>query len=229
MKIVYPNSLAATLDAVNELFFYGRSLLSKLARERVATWIAARQGKPGSYANMFAPTENDFKGGVRLFTGEMLRSRGGTAHILGEEACRALILLDVSSAGVHMALEQANLGMMNRLRQSEVSGYTRGMYCCGTCTCSLWRHLVVGGLGHAERRLKAGMKALKQHRDGKGKWRRFPFYYTLLALSEIDLSSAIEEMRYASRACERFLKHSYRKDKVSQRRRQLVERILEKC
>ena len=31
------------------------------------------------------------------------------------------------------------------------------------------------------------MKMLKAHCDGKARWGRFPFYYTLLALSEIDL------------------------------------------
>jgi len=227
MNIVNPNSLAATLDAVNEVFFYKRSL-SKSQREKVAKWIASWQGKPNSYANMFAPTENDLNGDVRVFTGERLRSGGSIRHILGEEACRALILLDVSIVDVHNALNRASQGMMSALKRSEDGGFTTGMYCCGTCTCSLWRHLAVGGLEDAEHRLVAGMKALKLHRDGNGKWRRFPFYYTLLALSEIDLPSAIEEMRYASKVCERYLRRSP-KDKITQRRRLLVERVLEKC
>ena len=67
--IVKPSSLAATLDAVDETFFYGH-LLSKSQRQQAAKWIARRQGKPGSYANMFAPTKDDFKNGVRLFTGD---------------------------------------------------------------------------------------------------------------------------------------------------------------
>lgn len=228
MKIVNPNSLAVTLDAVNEAFFYGRSL-SKSQREETAKWIASRQGEPGSYANMFAPTEKDFKEGVRLFPGEKVRSRAATGHILGEESCRALILLDVSIVGVHNALNLASLGMMRKLDRSETGGTTLGMYCCGICTCSLWRHLAVGGLEDTERRLVAGMKTLKLHRDGNGRWRRFPFYYTLLALSEIDLPSAIEEMRYASPVCERYLKQSPKDDKIVQRRRLLAERILKKC
>ncbi len=228
MKIVNSNSLASTLDAVNEAFFCGRSL-SKSQREETAKWIAGRQGRPGSYADMFAPTENDLNEGVRVFTGERLRSQAAIRHILGEEACRALILLDVSIVAVQNALNRASRGMMNALTRSETGNSTPGMYCCGTCTCSLWRHLVVGGLEDAERRLAAGMKTLKLHRDGNGRWRRFPFYYTLLALSEIDLPSAIEEMRYASPVCERYLRRSSKDDKTARRRRLLAERILEKC
>jgi len=174
MNIVNPDSLAATLDAVSKAFFYGRHL-SKYQREQTAKWSASRQGGPSSYANMFAPTKNDLQEGVRVFTGERLRSGASIRHILGEEACRALILLDVSIVNVHKALDHASLGMMSALDRSEAKGGMSGMYCCGTYTCSLWRHLIVGGLEGVERRLAAGMKALKLHRDENGRWKRFPF------------------------------------------------------
>ncbi len=222
MDIVNYDSLAATLDTVNEAFFYAWSL-TKHQREQAAKWIASRQGKPGSYASMFAPTDNDFKEGVRLFTGERVQSRAATGHILGEEACRALILLDVSSVNARDSLNRASLGMMSRL------GPESGTYCCGKCTAALWRHLAVGGLDNSERRLTAGLRVLKSHRDGSGRWSIFPFYYTLLVLSEIDAPLAIEEMRYASNVCQRYLKRSSKNDRITQRRRILVERVLEKC
>ena len=225
MTLVHPNSLAATLDAVNDAFFDGRSL-SPSERREAATWIAGRQGRPGSYADMFAPTDRDFREGATLFTGEMIRTRAGMAHVLGEEACRALILLDVAGGGVEKALDRATLGMARRLKPRDL---LRGTYCCGKCTCALWRHLAVGGLENAECRLAAGMKALKFRRDGRGRWRVFPFYYTLLALSEIDLPSSIKEMRYAAPACEKYLKRSPRDDTFDRRRRVLAERILAKC
>ncbi len=224
MKIVYPRSLAATLDAVNDAFFYGRRL-SKTDRLQVAKWIAGRWGKPGSYAGMFAPTKKDFAEGIRFFTGESIKTRAGTAHILGEEACRTLILLNVTNKDVTDALAGATAGMLTRLAKEVRSG----MYCCGKCSCSLWRHLAVGGLDNAERRLAAGMKALKLRRDGNGRWKVFPFFYTLLALSEIDLPSAVAEMRYAAPSCERILQRSPKDDKFAQRRRLLAERVLENC
>jgi len=228
MSVVHENSLAATLDALNEAFFYNRSV-SEPERIQVAQWIAGRQGKPGAYANMFAPTITDFAEGVRLFTGERLHSRAGTAHILGEEACRALILLNIQDSDVRNALDRASRGIMGRLKVAEDKYGFSGFYCCGTCTPSLWRHLAAGGLQDGESRLEAGMKVLKNHRDGKGKWRRFPFYYCLLAISELDLPSAIEEMRYVSPVCERYLKRMQQEDGYTQRRQTLVERILAKC
>ena len=224
MKIIHTRSLSATVDAINEAFFFGRSIL-KSDRQRAAKWIAGRQGEPGSYAGMFAPTKKDFAEGIRLFTGESIKTRAGTAHILGEEACRALILLDAGDYEASDALDLASDGMLARLRKEP----RPGMYCCGKCSCALWRHLSAGGLDHAERRLAAGMKALKSCRDGKGRWKVFPFYYTLLALSEIDLSSAVREMRYAAPSCERVLKQSPKDDRFAQRRRLLAERILAKC
>ncbi len=222
MDIVNPNSLSLTLDALNEAFF-SQQPLTQLQKEQVAEWIASRQGKPGSYANMFAPTEFDFNEGVRLFTGERVQSRAATSHILGEEACRALILLDVSTVGVRDALDRASLGMLSRL------GPTSGIYCCGKCTAALLRHLAVGGLEDSERRLAAGLNGLKTRRDGEGRWKTFPFYYTLLVLSEIKSPLAVEEMRYASNVCERYLRRSSRDNGIAQRRRILVERVLEKC
>jgi hypothetical protein len=221
MDIVNPDSLSKTLDALNEAFFFLQPL-TQLQKEQVAEWIASRQGKAGSYANMFAPTEIDFKEGARLFTGEIVPSRAATSHILGEEACRALILLDVKIDSARQALERASLGMIGRL------GSTSGIYCCGKCTTALWRHLVVGGLNNSRHRLTTGLEALKARRDGEGRWRTFPFYYTLLALNEINSPLAIEEMKYASPVCERYLQRVSENDKTTQRRRVLLEKILEK-
>jgi hypothetical protein len=159
----------------------------------------------------------------------MIRTRAGTAHILGEEACRALILLDVSLPGVRQALSRASAGMMARLGKARE--LAAGTYCCGRCSVSLWRHLAAGGLKEVdpERLLTAGMKTLKSHRQGNGRWKRFGFYYPLLALSEIELPSAVNEMRYAAPACERYLKRPPKDDQINQRRRLLAERILAKC
>ncbi len=223
MGILNPDSLSLTLDAINDIIFYRHSITNS-ERKEVAKWIAGRQGKPGSYSNMFAPTERDFKEGIRLFTGERVHSSAAIGHILGEEACRTLILLNLKD-GIQDALKKATLGMMSRI---DLSKRTPGMYCCGTCSASLWRHLAVGGLKDPKRRLEKGMKALKLHRDGKGRWRSFPFYYTLLALSEIDSPSAILEMQYAAPILSRLLKRTPKDDKISERRRALVERILEK-
>jgi len=228
MDIVNPKSLGATLDAVNDAFFHGR-VLSKPQRQRAAAWITRRQGLPGAYADMFAPTDADRMRGIRAFTGEKISSRAATAHILGEEACRTLILLGVGDGDVGDALQRVTAGMLARLENASQRGYPQGTYCCGTCSCSYWRHLAVGGLNRPERRLAAGLEALRARRRGDGLWQVFPFWYTLLALSEIDLRGARVELLYAAPICERYVRRSVGSDRFARRRRALAERVLGKC
>jgi len=231
--LVDPTSLAGTLDAVDEALLSGRRLAGS-ERATVARWIAGRQGLPGSYARMFAPTERDRAEGIRLFTGESIRSGAGAAHVLGEEACRALILLDVPLASVRDALGSATEGMLERLRKAEQRERNcgrpwLGQYCCGTCTIGLWRHLAVGGLEDTDRHLAAGMKALRARRLGNGRWRRFPFHYALLVLSEVDARGAVAEMRYVAPLLERLLKRRPKDDPYDTRRRAVAERVLARC
>lgn len=226
MKLVRTNSLSDTLDNINEAFFYQRPL-TKSDREEAAKWLASRQGKSGSYASMFAPTELDFTRNAKLFTGEKVSSYAAIGHILGEEAGRALILLKSKNSEVQDALKRATAGMVKAL--SSAGTEKRGFYCCGICSASLLRHLAVGGLDHSEKRLLNGINILKSYRKGNGEWGRFPFYYTLLALNEIELKPAITEMRYAAPVCERYLKRAKTNNKYVVRRHELCERILAKC
>jgi len=225
MTLTYPRSLGRTLDAVNDALFFARTL-TKADRLAAARWIARRQGMPGSYASMFAPTEADFASGIRVFTGERLSTRAGTAHILGEEAIRALILLDVSDRAVKAALARAQEGMNARLRDAEASGHQVGRYCCGICSAAYWRTLTVGGLENAEERLALGMRDLRQSRTGDGKWRPFPFWYTVLALSGVELPGASRELRHAAPVCERYLRRAAGGDAYAGRRRALAEQVL---
>jgi len=127
MKLLDPQSLAGTIDAVSDALFFGRRI-SRSELHRVAEWLASRQGLPGSYAGMFAPTPRDHARGIRLFTGERISSGAATGHILGEEACRALLLLDADVPGARAALVRATRTMDNRLRQSESGRGQRGFF-----------------------------------------------------------------------------------------------------
>ena len=226
MRLINHNSLASTIDSINEALFYKKSL-SKSSAVEVAKWIASRQGIPGSYANMFAPTKKDFQNGLVLFTGEKVSTRAGISHILGQESCRALILLGIKSEDVHTSLKKATAGFIERMKLYIEPD--KGTYCCATCSCAFWRHLAAGGLINGRRLLAAGMKTLESFRDGKGRWKKFPFYYTLLVLSEIELPAARKEMQYAAPACKRVLKREIKKTKIDRRRRTLTEHILEMC
>jgi hypothetical protein len=91
---------------------------------------------------------------------------------------------------------------------------------------SVWRHLSVGGLTKSQERLAGGLQYLREHRDGKGRWRRFPYYYTLLALSGISGPRADREIKYVAAGLERLLKRRGSGDRYDLRRRTVAERIL---
>ena len=83
MKIINAQSLAATVDAIN-LATFTPEPIPRSQRLEATPWIAERQGKPGSYANMFAPTKRDFDRGIRLFTGEKSPPTPGSVTFSGK-------------------------------------------------------------------------------------------------------------------------------------------------
>jgi len=221
-------SLGSTLDSISESLFFAEDL-SDARRLAGARSIARRQGLPGSYAGMFAPTEQDAPG-IRLFTGETVRSRVGIAHVLGEEACRVLTVLQVNDASVQASLCRAVQGMTTRLEEAERRGYFTGIFCCGRCSAAYWRNLALNLFPRAEGRLHLGLDGLKQLRRGDGTWRRFPFYYTCLALTEIGPDLARGEMQYAAAHWQRTLPRlSSKDDPIACRRATVGRRLLELC
>ncbi|MBK7090405.1 MAG: hypothetical protein IPH59_01580 [bacterium] len=221
---IYPNSLAKTVESVEEAFFFGEKS-PQTTRDQVARWIATRQGLDGSYADMFAPTPFDMKNGIRLFTGERVQPSASLRHVSGEEACRAMVHLNSKSKEAKAALARATAGMTARL--NDVESNKHGMFCCGTCDPALWRNITSGGLHKSDRWLSSGMKALKAHRDDQGRWRRFPFFFTLLALVEIDLKAARDEMKYAAPKCESYIARNKGTRPIIKRRLAVAERVLE--
>jgi hypothetical protein len=178
---------------------------------------------------MPAPTARDYAEGIRVFTGERIATGAGTGHILGEEACRAMALLDVPDRSVRGALAAAREGISRRVQAGPAAGRPFGFFCCGTCTAALWRNISAGGFPDAERLVAGGLAALREHRDGKGRWRRFPFHYTLLALLDLDSAAVAAELRYTGKSCERSIRTFQGKDVHSSRRLEVMRRVIERC
>ena len=59
-----------------------------------------------------------------------------------------------------------------------------------------------------------------------GGWRRFPFHFTLLALTGMNGKNVVDEMQYAAPRLERMLKRQGRGDRFDKRRRAVAERVL---
>jgi hypothetical protein len=225
--LVDPGSLGATLDAINEALFFAKPV-SQQDKTAAAGWIAARQGLPGAYAGMFAPLPQDLRTGVTLFTGERVTSQAGTKHLLGEEACRAMRLLAPLSANAAQALARADAAMNQRLRANE--DLNRGRYCCGTCSVAVWRNMQAGGLRPSEQFLATGLAHLNSRRDGRGRWRSYPYYYALLCLSELPQPLVLAELHYAAPGCERLVKRRLRAGNVyAGRRFEVAQQVLSRC
>jgi hypothetical protein len=223
--LIHSASLSQTVDAVNAALFDQRAL-AVTERRQVARWIASRQGLPGAYAETFAGFAAERDKGIVVFTGERITS-ASARHIVGEEACRALRSLGVRDRVVSAALDRACDGLMRCLERAALDPRRTnpGLFCCGKCSVGLWRNLLSGSLNRREERLRRGAGHLRSVRDGNGQWRRFPFWYTVLALSEADVPEASRELRYAAPVLERAASNPAH-GIYARRRRELAVRAL---
>jgi hypothetical protein len=219
-------SLSRTVDAIDAALFDGRTLAA-VERDEAARWIAGRQGLPGAYGSTFAGFPSERSKGIVLFTGERVVS-ASARHILGEEASRALRRLGVQDAMVTRALDSADNGLMQCLARAAEDPRKRnpGLYCCGKCSVGLWRNLLAGGLDRHEERLQRGALHLRSMRDDEHQWRRFPFWYTVLALSEMDCTEARAELKHAAPTLERAARRAAPSAVYARRRHELAVRTL---
>ena len=220
------SSLSKTIDAINAVLFGGRTLPAA-ERRKAAQWIAGRQGLPGAYGGTFAGFPAERTNGIVLFTGERI-TNASARHILGEEASRALRQLRVRTPQVTDALRAADEGLQQCLKRAaeHPRHINAGLFCCGKCSVGLWRNLLAGGLDRQEERLRLGAAHLRSMRDGNGRWRKFPFWYTVLALSEMENAEAKSELKYAAPELTRAANRAAPSATYARRRHQLAGRAL---
>jgi hypothetical protein len=220
------DSLSRTVDSVAALGWDGAILPAAQCLD-VARWIAARQGLPGAYADTFAGFAGELERGIVVFTGERITS-ASARHILGEETSRALRQLDVADGAVRRALDRANAGLMGCLERAarDPRNTNPGRYCCGKCTVGLWRNLQAGNLDRSEERLSKGIGELRGRRKGEQEWRAYPFWYTVLALTGVDLPESRRELGYAAPRLEPVARKRRPSTLYAQRRQDLARRAL---
>lgn len=211
-RILVSGSLQETLWRLEEAR-YGFKSKSDADVGEALDWILSRQGLPESYRNhMFAPTEQDFRQGLQSPTGEQIRTRAALMHILGEEALRASIIWGYkSSPTVKKALKGFDL--------IHEAAHINGRYCCYNCTIAFLRTLTVVKPKNWDETLNRGLNRIRKARTDNGRWKGYPFYYTLMMLSELDVPSAFDELKHARKAAEKQLNRYTGKDRTSRFRR----------
>lgn len=212
-SVLVEESLAETLWRLEEVRM-GFAVVPRIEVNEALDWVQERQGMEGSYSvnghNFFAPAEED-KEKVELITGEKFESTGGTDHILGQEALRALMLW---GRGEEIETKRALKALYNLLDLEQDYGTPResGYFCCAKCSVSMLKTVSVVKTESWEETVEEGVKKINQNRDEDGRWGKYPFYYTLLALSEIESDAAIDELKYAAEDAEKLLKRYEGKD-----------------
>jgi len=218
-NILVSDSLQETLWRLEEVRYGFRSKSDLNVREAL-DWILTRQGLPRSYCNLFMPTDQDLHQGLRLLTGELIQSDAAIRHILGEEALRAAIVWGLRSS---LAVKQAIEGFDQILERGARS---KGRYCCYNCTIAFLRTLVLVKPEEWESTLQKVFNGIEKARISEGKWHGFPFYYTLLTLSELNTPLARVELRYVSKTAKKLLKRYHSNDRTSSFRKLALESAL---
>ncbi|MFW9908113.1 MAG: hypothetical protein ACFFEF_06020 [Candidatus Thorarchaeota archaeon] len=156
-------------------------------------------------------TTCDISGTSRLITGERLFTKLAVHNITAVQKARALLSIKNPSKEEIVKLE----GLDRWLGKQCFSRFCAAGE-CRHATIAYLRYL--GNRGDDESLGKANsmIQKLSGYRDGNGKWKGFPFYYTLLVLAEIQTDAAKHELNYAYQASKKALKRiesdeSYRK------------------
>jgi len=237
MSFVDADSLAATVDRVNHAHLFREKITQRDAREASA-WIRSRywqaiperirdSAKPNPrwafVPESFNLTDAERRTKPCTFTGEPL-ANAALRMVHSREAARALYILGAVLG--ETPAEALTLCKSVRDTADHLEEHGTRLFCCGPCTVSVWRLAAIGGSVASEDALQHLLSALPEHRDERGAWRRFPFFYTLLALSELDHPRAVAELKYALPACKVRRKLLKPSDAVAARRIAVLDRVL---
>ena len=214
-------NLGATIDAVNARLSSG-DRLRDAERISVVTWLLGRQRQTGRGSGTFELFPNEFDRGVGLFTGERLRTRTAARSVLTLESARILSLLGDEREDVHEALSRTSIAMRHACFAAShcVIGE------CAHSSIAYLREAAADRSGKRRKWIEKHLALIREHRDGSGRWRRFPFYYTLLALVEVGTPAANAELEYANPACQRVFERASNGEHAA-RRRDVLRRALE--
>lgn len=210
------------LDDINKFYFFEQNLPEEL--DSIISYILDRQINESFKIGSFALSTRDYQLGKWLFTGERLVTNLAIRNIASIDATRILILSANYSNEVIEKIELAKEWM-------EKSCFSK--FCttgeCKHSSTAYARYLAIKHREQNNKKLSDFVKILSKFRNNNSKWFGFPFYFTLLALLEIDTKDSLKELQFASPACEKNLKIlSNSNPKYQERRLEIIKRVLGK-
>jgi hypothetical protein len=215
--------LAKKIDSVNEHLFYDMKISKKILRE-IMQCIRDSQITEGDEQGQLLLTEVDILEGGYLFTGEKLKTKLAIKNVLSQEGLRLLTLHANPGTAIDKTIQLAS---------EWLSDACFATFCfvgeCKHSTLAYIRYLNATKPVKYENQIRTFLTLLKEHRDNKGQWDGFPFYYTLLVLLEIDLPEVIAELCYALPSCEKKMIRMNNSDQFTQRRVDIIHQVYEKC
>lgn len=208
-----PGSAVETADRMNLFLFHGIPVPPGEKR-LLLLFLDELHRAPCAYRGLFA-----FAGGerpmMRFFTGE--RAKAGGAVQLSHEI--AACLKKIQPAGSRPLIREIDIALSALLSEG-----LSGDAALPASRVALWRNLSAAPFAGRERILREGVACLRADRDGKGRWNGWPFYYTLLALTEMPVDIAQGEIAYALPSCRRAIARLRRPG--TGRRHALLMRVL---
>ncbi len=193
MQFIDESSLYTTVTNAARFMFEGGTF-DVAARASLAAWILSQQNRHRGF--IFYPTHDELAAGIRLLSGEKPRTRLLTANAVELETLRLLALIQPEADRVQQLFLEADARLA-------------GLCFADVCTTGECAHASIAVLRYRAARAVTGalfsfshaLDALRQDRSGDGKWRRFPFFFTLLWLVELPAELAREELAYACGLC----------------------------
>jgi hypothetical protein len=161
-------------------------------------WILSHQNRYKGF--IFYPTQADRENGIRLFSGEKPKTKFLADNAVELETLRILALIQPEALEVQQILQKANERLF---RLCFANGCIQGE--CAHASIAFMRYLTAYNVNGSSDKFGQTLEILKQKRSGDGKWHDFPFFFTLLWLTDLPYSFAYDELSYSHDYCKRLL------------------------
>jgi hypothetical protein len=222
-RLLDTTSLATTLWNLEEARLAGETAATPRVAQALE-WVVDRHHQPRAYAGLlFAPTAIDLNELRAIPTGEGGGlGKAGVTHILGEEAVRCLELWGVRDGWDR---DEVVDHICRKFRSNPSHGKVRpGYFCCLRCSVARWRAIAAARPTGWRAVLEDAARILGEaDLTGSGRWVRWPFHYTVLALSEFPDDLAAPQRKRIRDAAERLLPRLKGTDRVVGFRRRALQ------